>query len=109
MNTMSGFSSTSASDPNSSVMLSTAGGSAVLAGTTHDFIAGKVLVGTTDAFTGETITRQLPGTARSPTRSGSGAEFANSTDNDLKIAPLEVADTASGLLLVLRINSGYDR
>ena len=47
-----GYWGTSASDLNSSVMLSTAGGSAVPPLTNFDFPAGEVLVGTTDANTG---------------------------------------------------------
>lgn len=47
-----GYWGTSASDLNSSVMLSTSGGSAAPPLTNFDFIAGEVLVGTTDASTG---------------------------------------------------------
>ncbi len=47
-----GYWGTDASNLNSSVMLSTAGGSAVPPLTNFDFIAGEVLVGTTDASTG---------------------------------------------------------
>jgi hypothetical protein len=47
-----GYWGTNAANLNSSVMLSTAGGSAVPPLTNFDFIAGEVLVGTTDASTG---------------------------------------------------------
>lgn len=47
-----GYWGTDASNLNSSVMLSTAGGSAAPPLTDFDFIAGEVLVGTTDASTG---------------------------------------------------------
>lgn len=47
-----GYWGTSPADLNSSVMLTTAGGSAVPPLTNLDFIAGEVLVGTTDASTG---------------------------------------------------------
>ena len=47
-----GYWGTNSSNLNSSVMLSTAGGSAVPPLTNFDFIAGEVLVGTTDANTG---------------------------------------------------------
>ena len=47
-----GYWGTNASNLNSSVMLSTAGGSAAPPLTNFDFIAGEVLVGTTDASTG---------------------------------------------------------
>ena len=47
-----GYWGTDASNLNSSVMLATAGGSAAPPLTNFDFIAGEVLVGTTDASTG---------------------------------------------------------
>jgi hypothetical protein len=47
-----GYWGTNAANLNSSVMLSTAGGSAAPPLTNFDFIAGEVLVGTTDASTG---------------------------------------------------------
>lgn len=98
-----GYWGTSATDMNSSVMLTTAGGSAAPPLTNFDFPAGEVLVGTTDANTGGPVDiRWTAPTSGTFTYSGwvwyadpTAGPFGNSFNMSLNNGPSMESLTAS--------------